>query len=121
MAVHQEKVNRLIWRLLETALGSDTPIIKREVEQGRSILTQWNNEFFVVLRDEQTTLGKELVIVAAAGKNSRSHLPEILRQAELQGYKSVRLHTLKPEPMLRISKAAGLGFARAETILRKVY
>ena len=116
-----EKVTRLIWRLLASALGDDLLEIQQEVTEGRSILTVWGNEFFVVLRDEQTTSGKELVIVAAAGRNSKKHLPEILRQAQSQGYKSVRLHTLKPEPMLRISKAAGLGFERAETILRRVF
>ncbi|ABV36808.1 hypothetical protein Ssed_2199 [Shewanella sediminis HAW-EB3] len=121
MAANSEKINRLIWRLLETALGDDLPEIQQEVTDGRSILTSWGNEFFAVLRDEQAAKGKELVIVAAAGKNSQKHTFEIMRQAKLQGYYSVRLHTLKPEPMLRMSKAAGLGLVRAETVLRRVF
>lgn len=117
----QEKVDCHIWQLLASALGDDLAEIQREVAQGRAILTQWNNEFFAVLRDEHSAKGKELVIVAAAGKHSQKHTLEIMRLAQSQGYYSVRLHTLKPEPMLRMSNAAGLGLVRAETVLRRVF
>jgi hypothetical protein len=121
LAIQAQKVTRLIWRLLASALGDDLLAVQQEVASGRAVLTRWNNEFFVVLRDEKTDLGKELVIVAAAGKNSLKHLVDISQQAKAQNYQSIRLHTLKPEPMLRMSKSAGLGFERAETILRRVF
>ena len=117
----QEKISCPIWQQLEAALGDDLAEIQQEVAIGRSLLTSWGNEFFAVLRDEQSAKGKELVIVAAAGKHSQKHTAEIMRLAKSQGYYSVRLHTLKPEPMLRMSKAAGLGLARAETVLRRVF
>jgi hypothetical protein len=116
----QEKVDCHIWQLLEAALGDDLAEIQQEVAEGRSLLTHWNNEYFAVLRDEHVAKGKELVIVAGAGKNSQKHTFDLMQQAKSQGYYSVRLHTLKPEPMLRMSKSAGLGFERAETILRRV-
>ena len=119
MGIQQSQA--LAWQLLAPALGSDLRIIQSEVKQGAAQLIGWgDNEFFTVLRDEKSANGKELVIVAAAGKNSLKYIAEIKRLAKAQGFCSVRLHTLKPEPMLRMSRSANLGFAPAETILRAV-
>jgi len=100
-------------------LGDDLRIIQSEVSQGAAQLIAWgDNEFFTVLRGEMSAHGKELVIVAAAGKNSVFHLHAIHQQAKAQGFVSVRLHTMRPESMLRMGKS--LGFEKAETILRAV-
>ncbi|BAJ02156.1 hypothetical protein [Shewanella violacea] len=117
-SVFNQKVTKLIWRLLADALGDDLNIIKSEVDKGRSLLTTWGNEFFVVLREEKTDQGRELVIVAAAGKNSKPHLHSIYEQAKLNGFASIRVHTLRPEAMLRMSRA--WGFKRCETIIKAV-
>ncbi|WP_245335417.1 hypothetical protein [Shewanella sp. WXL01] len=94
-------------------------IIQREVQQGAAQLISWgDNEFFTVLRGEQAASGKELVIVAAAGKNSLPHLHTIHKQAKLQGFVSTRIHTKRPDSMLRMGKS--LGYEKAETILRAV-
>ncbi|WP_351001089.1 hypothetical protein [Shewanella sp. TB7-MNA-CIBAN-0143] len=94
-------------------------IIQSEVNQGAAQLIAWgDNEFFTVLREEIAASGKELVIVAAAGKNSIKHLDLIHKQAAAQGFASVRLHTMRPDSMLRMGKS--LGYQKAETILRAV-
>ncbi|WP_227992813.1 hypothetical protein [Shewanella sp. YLB-07] len=94
--------------------------IQREVSQGVAQLIEWAGEFYTVVRSENAANGAELVIVAAAGKNSLPHLQHINQLAKSQGFASIRLHTLKPEPMLRMSSKAGLGYQRAETVLRTV-
>ncbi|RTR33525.1 hypothetical protein [Shewanella atlantica] len=117
--LHHEKVTSLAWQKLAPALLDDLRIIQSEVSQGTAQLIAWgDNEFFTVLRGEISAHGKELVIVAAAGKNSVAHLQAIHKQAKAQGFVSVRLHTMRPESMLRMGKS--LGFEKAETILRAV-
>ncbi|MBO2692148.1 hypothetical protein I6M59_10370 [Shewanella algae] len=117
----QQKTLALAWEKLAPALGSDLRTIQREVKQGVAQLAMWgDHEFFTVLRPEVCAQGKELVIVAAAGKNSLKYLAEIKRLAIEQGFYSIRLHTLKPAAMLRMSDSVNLGFAPAETILRAV-
>ncbi|QLE85567.1 hypothetical protein FLM48_11050 [Shewanella sp. Scap07] len=107
------------WELLAPALGDDLRIIQSEVCRGECQLLSWGGgEFFTVLREEQFTEYRELVLVAAAGKNSMPYLHEIHRRAKLAGFKSIRLHTSRPASMLRMGKS--LGYAPAETILRAV-
>lgn len=107
------------WCLLAPALGDDLRIIQSEVCRGVSQLLSWGNgEFYTVLRGETAANGRELVIVAAAGKDSVKYLAEIHRRAKLQGFKTTRFHTKRPAPMLRMGK--GLGYEPAETILRAV-
>lgn len=114
-----EEVITLAWQKLAPALGDDLRTIQSEVHRGVAQLIAWgNNEFFTVTRGEQAANGKELVIVAAAGKNSLPHLHTINQQAKAQGFASVRLHTMRPESMLRMGKS--LGFEKAETILRAI-
>ena len=114
-----KKITELAWVKLAPALGDDLRIIQSEVSAGRAQLIAWGeNEFFTVTRAEQDANGKELVIVAAAGKNSLIYLDKIHKQAAAQGFASVRLHTMRPDSILRMSKS--LGYQRAETILRAV-
>lgn len=120
MAIDQEKITRA-WALLAPALGHDLRTIISEVAQGVAQLIEWGDgEFYTVIRTEMAATGKELVIVAAAGKNSLTYLVKIHEQAKAQGFSTVRLHTLKPAPMLRMSDRANLGYKPAETILRAV-
>ncbi|QBF84730.1 hypothetical protein EXU30_00075 [Shewanella maritima] len=105
------------WTTLAPALGIDLHEISQEVTQGVSHLFCSDNEFYFVLRKECRATGPELVIVAAAGKNATKHVSEIHLKAKADGFKSVRLHTLKPDAMLRLG-AKSLGYAKAETILR---
>lgn len=115
----KEEITATAWQKLAPALGDDLRIIQSEVHQGAAQLIAWGGgEFFTVLREETAANGKELVIVAAAGKNSLQHLQTIHQQAKAQGFASVRLHTMRPESMLRMGK--GLGYEKAETILRAV-
>lgn len=119
MANQQAQIIATAWQKLAVALGDDLRTIQREVEQGISQLYSWGDgEFFTVIREEQDLNGRELVVVAAAGKNSIKYLAEIHRRAKSHGIKSVRLHTLKPKAMLRMGRS--LGYAPAETILRAV-
>lgn len=119
MANQQAQIIALAWQKLAGALGDDLRIIQREVTQGISQLYSWGNgEFFTVLREEHDENGRELVIVAAAGKNSIKYLSEIHRRAKINGINTIRLHTLKPKAMLRMGHS--LGYAPAETILRAV-
>ncbi|MCL1072994.1 hypothetical protein [Shewanella dokdonensis] len=116
MANHQTQIDRA-WQLLAPALGSDLRIIQREVKQGLAQLISWGDgEFYTVLRGETAATGNELVIVGGAGKNAAKWTALIHQQARAQGFKTVRLHTLKPDAMLRLGK--GLGYHKAETILR---
>jgi hypothetical protein len=116
----KEKITATAWQQLAPALGNDLRIIQSEVDQGRAQLIAWGDgEFFTVLRAEQSANGQELVIVAAAGKRSIHYLAQIHQLAKNQGFKSVRLHTMRPESMLRMGKS--LGYAKAETILRAVF
>lgn len=115
----EKEIEALAWEKLAPALGDDLRIIQSEVHQGVAQLIAWgNNEFFTVVRGETAANGKELVIVAAAGKNSLPHLETIHTQAKAQGFASVRLHTQRPEAMLRMGKR--FGYQKAETILRAV-
>ena len=119
MGNQQAQKIAVAWDMLADALGDDLRTIISEVEQGISELYSWGGgEFYTVLRAENTSNGRELVIVGAAGKNSMSYLTEIHKRAKKGGFKSIRLHTLKPKPMLRMGKS--LGYAPAETILRAV-
>ncbi|MCL1038030.1 hypothetical protein L2750_12810 [Shewanella submarina] len=114
----EEKVRRA-WELLAAALGDDLKLIQEEVLRGESQLMEWGGgEFYTVTRAEVMSHGNELVIVAAAGKNSLVHLAEIHRHAKAQGFASTRIHTKKPDAMLRMSESKGLGYAQAETVLR---
>lgn len=115
-----EEVSQRAWRLLAPTLGDDLRIIQREVLQGVAQLIQWAEEFYTVVRSEDSATGAELVIVAAAGKNSLLHLQQINALAKAQGFVSIRLHTVKPDAMLRLSDKGKLGYQRAETILRTV-
>ncbi|KZK70285.1 hypothetical protein [Shewanella baltica] len=115
----EKEIEALAWEKLAPALGDDLRTIISEVHQGKAQLIAWgDNEFFTVLRGEVAANGKELVIVAAAGKNSLPHLETIHTQAKAQGFASVRLHTQRPEAMLRMGKR--FGYQKAETILRAV-
>ncbi len=119
LSLTQEEITALAWQKLAPALGDDLRIIQSEVQQGAAQLIAWGEaEFFTVLRGETAANGKELVIVAAAGKNSMPHLRTIHQHAKAQGFVSVRLHTMRPESMLRMGKS--LGYEKAETILRAV-
>lgn len=119
LPVDQKEIAALAWEKLAPALGDDLRTIQSEVHRGVAQLIAWgNSEFFTVLRGEVEANGKELVIVAAAGKNSLPHLEEIHKQAKAQGFASVRLHTKRPEAMLRMGKR--FGYQQAETILRAV-
>ncbi|MGI2072635.1 hypothetical protein [Shewanella baltica] len=115
----EKEITAQAWTRLAPALCDDLRIIQSEVNQGRAQLIAWGNaEFFTVLREEIAANGKELVIVAAAGKNSIQYLDVIHKQAAAQGFASVRLHTMRPDSMLRMGKS--LGYQKAETILRAV-
>ena len=115
----EKEIEALAWEKLAPALGDDLRTIISEVHQGKAQLIAWgDNEFFTVLRGEVAANGKELVIVAAAGKNSVHYLDTIHSQAKAQGFASVRFHTKRPEAMLRMGKV--LGYQKAETILRAV-
>lgn len=116
MDVQQETLKA--WEYLTAALGSDLPIIQQEVAAGVSHLVCWGGEFYSVLRPEQAATGAELVIVGGAGKNSVKWTEKIHEWARVKGFKTVRLHTLHPDAMLRMGKS--LGYQRAETILRAV-
>ncbi|WP_394131654.1 hypothetical protein [Shewanella maritima] len=119
MANQQSQEITQAWNKLAFALGDDLRTIQSEVQQGISQLYSFNHgEFFAVLREEIASNGKELVIVAAAGKNSMPCINEIHRKAKANGFYSIRLHTLRPKPMLKMG--AHLGFKPAETILRAV-
>ncbi|MDR8523843.1 hypothetical protein [Shewanella fidelis] len=89
-----------------------------EVEQGAARLFCADRECYFVLRGETDFSGRELVIVAMAGKNAVKHTKEIHQRAKRAGYQTIRLHTLKPAAMLRMGR--GLGYQPAETILRAV-
>ncbi|MEL4295865.1 hypothetical protein [Shewanella xiamenensis] len=119
LPINQKEIAALAWEKLAPALGDDLRTIQSEVQQGAAQLIAWgDNEFFTVLRGEVAANGKELVIVAAAGKNSLPYLDTIHKQAKAQGFASVRLHTKRPEAMLRMGKR--FGYEKAETILRAV-
>ncbi|WP_259395279.1 hypothetical protein [Shewanella sp. SR43-8] len=107
------------WQKLAPALGDDLAIIQHEVNQGNAQLIMWGDgEFYTVTRGEKAANGNELVIVAAAGRNSAPYLDKIHEQAKAQGFYSVRLHTTRPNAMLRMGKR--FGYKPAETILRAV-
>ncbi|WP_025822966.1 hypothetical protein [Shewanella marina] len=112
MAVQQAQI---AWQKLAPALGADLRIIQSEVAQGVAQLFVWGGEYYTVLRAEDT----ELVIVAGAGKNAAQYTAEIHLLAKRQGFKTVRLHTKKPDAMLRLG-AKKLGYQAQETILRAV-
>lgn len=115
----QEALTETAWAALSEALGVDLPLIRAEVDSGRSVLISWGNgEFFTVLRDEVGALGKELVIVAAAGRNSMAYMDHIRDSAKAQGYASIRAHTMRPDAMLRMTRHWGT--QRAETVIRAV-
>ncbi|GCF88768.1 MULTISPECIES: hypothetical protein [unclassified Shewanella] len=119
LPTEKEKIAALAWEKLAPALNDDLRIIQSEVQQGVAQLIAWGDcEFFTVVRGETAANGKELVIVAAAGKNSVHYLETIHTQAKAQGFASVRFHTKRPEAMLRMGKV--LGYEKAETILRAV-
>lgn len=111
-----EKTQKIIeaWTTLAPACGRDLRIIESEVRTGMAHLFCFDDEYFAVIRPE-CDIG-ELVIVAGAGKNCVKHTETIHRNAKLDGFKTVRLHTLKPDAMLRMGRA--LGYQRAETIIR---
>lgn len=111
-----EKTQKIIeaWTTLAPACGRDLRIIEREVRTGVAHLLCFDDEYFAVIRPE-CDIG-ELVIVAGAGKNCVKHTATIHQKAKLDGFITVRLHTLKPDAMLRMGRA--LGYQRAETIIR---
>ncbi|WP_447018029.1 hypothetical protein [Shewanella algae] len=118
MADFEEKISRA-WEMLAPALGSDLRIIQSEVKAGKAQLIEWGNgELYTVTRAEVAADGPELVIVAAAGRHCVKYTEEIHELARKQGFKTVRLHTKRPDAMLRMGR--GLGYQRAETILRAV-
>ncbi len=111
--ISKEEITKA-WATLMPALGDDLRTIISEVHQGVAQLFCIDNELYAVLRVEPDI--KELVIVAAAGKNCVKHTREIHNRAKQAGLKTVRLHTNRPDAMLRMGR--DLGYQRAETILR---
>ena len=109
------------WQALAPALGADIELIRHEVDNGQAQLIAWGDgELFTVTRGEHSAEGKELVIVAAAGRNMTPYIQQIHESAKAQGYYSVRVHTKRPKAMLKISQRAALGYQPQETILRAV-
>jgi hypothetical protein len=103
------------WAALKPALGVDYSLIRADVEHDRALLYDFNHEFFAVLRSDRGAEGKELVIVGAAGHNSRPHIDQIFAFAKERGFWRVRAHTMHPEAMLRMSKHHGT--VKGETVI----
>jgi hypothetical protein len=88
------KLSNQVLQVLKPALSFAKGTIKREIKQGISQLYQTDQgNLFVVVRPE----GRELVVVAVAGKNLYFSQQEIISFARKNGYLTLRFHTRHPE------------------------
>ena len=92
--MRQVALTPTILQILRPALWGATATIRKEIAQGKSQLFQTSgNNLYVVLRPE----GKQLVVVAVAGRNLRMSRNEIIGSAITHGFTSIRFHTKAPQ------------------------
>ena len=116
VAVEAEKV---VWTkqaaaILAPALGDALPIVEAEVKAGDCELWQYPDDSFTVTRLEVTAAGRELVLVAGAGRCYKEKVAGWVRLAKEKGW-SVRVHSNR-SGVGRWRK--GLGFQQVETVYR---
>jgi len=81
---------------LARAAGPDLKEIGCQVEQGESECWRVLGRGYIVSRLEVTEQGKELVIVAAQGRNGLPVLDAFERIGKANGAESVRIHSERP-------------------------
>lgn len=116
VAVEAEKV---VWTkqaaaILAPALGDALPMVEAEVKAGDCELWRYPDDSFTVTRLEVTAVGRELVLVAGAGRCYKEKVAGWVRLAKAKGW-TVRVHSNR----IGVGRwLKGLGFQPVETVYR---
>jgi len=95
--IRQLKLSKGLKKMLKPSLGSDASSVYDEIESGRSKLMQFSDSLIGVIRFE----GRQMVVVAVAGKGLFQARQSIIDMAVANGSVSIRFHTRNGERLLK--------------------